>query len=207
MKKVYPSISEKGWGRLYGIIDFYTTTGVAKYIDVPWVIPDEIKQITYKGTDVYTLSNNRSLCGSGEQGFIYLQTNNALKRDMLYITCTPCFRNEKIVDAAHREYFMKCELFKQLSDKSNERNEVHNLLRKVLLGFRTLLPSDITNLLDIIQTPEGHDILLGGVEIGSYYYREYTHNNIKYRYVCGTAIAEPRFSYAMERCYQEQLEL
>lgn len=35
MKKVYPSISEKGWGRLYGIIDFYTTTGVAKYIDVP----------------------------------------------------------------------------------------------------------------------------------------------------------------------------
>ena len=52
----------------------------------------------------------------------------------------------------------------------------------------------IDDVLGTISTDEGYDIVLNGIEVGSYGIRQ--HENL--RWIYGTGIAEPRFSTALK---------
>lgn len=45
----------------------------------------------------------------------------------------------------------------------------------------------------------GYDLLLSGIEVGSYGFREYKNN----KWIYGTGLAEPRFSQAFEKFVKE----
>jgi len=176
----------------------------AKYIDVPWIVPNDIKNITYDKNDMFVL-NDYSLVGSAEQGFIYFQVNDILK-NKIYKTCTPCFRNEQTINDKTRQYFMKVELFlpNATEDILLQFVETAKIYHTILLNkCHNFIFKEAENLLNIIKTNKGYDILLNDIEIGSYYYNEYTYNNINYHYICGTGIAEPRFSYALRINYDK----
>lgn len=189
MDEMETSIS---WENISSILNYHVSVNGFKYVDVPWIIPKCIKSITFNCQDWNVLENNLCLIGSGEQGFIYCQVNEALEPERCYITSTPCFRNEENLSDIRKLYFMKCELFKSLK----EGDDYDKALEEIICAAENGLNQLIHNRKSIyrMKTEEGIDLMIDDVEIGSYYFREYKFNDKKFRYVCGTAIAEPRFS-------------
>lgn len=188
------------------VIDFLVKKRGIRYIDTPWVIPSYVKNLTYKGSDSNVLSTGLSLVGSAEQGFIYLQLQDALENNYVYISCTPCFRNESEISDTHRAYFMKAELFMPLPVTGIGYPFLHikHPMPKIAFIVNTAkicLESIFGISLEAVKIDEwSYDLNLNGIEIGSYYYRNYTIEDRTISYVCGTAIAEPRFSIALGKC-------
>lgn len=110
------------------------------------------------------------------------------------MSVSPCFRNES-EDYFHQQEFMKLELI-YFSNYELDKDEIqYCYIRKCIISFITeklkVKSSDIV----ILETKDNNslyseDILINGIEYGSYGIREFKD---KY-YIYGTGIALPRAS-------------
>jgi hypothetical protein len=116
-----------------------------------------------------------------------------------YCAITPCFRNETVLDDLHQPYFMKLELISW--DKTTPED-----LSKMIAGARLYIENDEAGLwIDVIKNDDpdplsvsqAYDIVTNSqkIELGSYGIR--SHPKVG-RWVYGTGLAEPRYSYAIE---------
>jgi thiol-disulfide isomerase/thioredoxin len=169
------------YSRIARAIEFYQQEGYF-YLEVPWTVDYvSITQTAPTNSKLFYLKN-KYLVASAEQSFISLLNN--LDPNMKYVACTPCFRDELVYDDFHQLYFMKIELFalKQIE---------HLAIAKKFFEKELSVYSDC---IEEKQEEFGTDLLVSGIEIGSYYSRE--------NYSCGTGLAEPRFSQAIEITYK-----
>lgn len=184
-------------------VAFYETQGF-EYVEVPWLVREtairatlpvgfDFLQVGYEvdfGGDLGPagegllspyFSSGSSLVGSAEQGFITMDLPAGR-----YVGVTPCFRCEDKQDLFYRYTFMKVELFDNRSEAT-----VDSTLGPAL-EFHNRLTSDAAKP-NVLATNEGFDIMIGGIEVGSYGVREHPDFG---RWVCGTGLALPRFSVA-----------
>lgn len=154
--------------------DFYVHKGF-EYIEVPWRVSLEAIRSTHPDISVF------DLIGSGEQGFVQLMLNGELPKGK-YCTITPCFRYEPVFDGIHLPYFMKLELIDIFPDSG---------IWEPLLAAKEFM-GRYSNL-NLTKPSTGVDININNIEVGSYGRREYG----DLRWVYGTGLAEPRFSYAL----------
>lgn len=191
-------------------LSFYSNK--AFYIDTPWFVKREIKNITYHNNDEFIFSNNMTLVGSAEQGFLSLEYDNSLINDVLYISVSPCFRDEPVIDYIHKKCFLKAELYYCSKNIYNIQLELYNIMTYAFNFFSTMISSN--DKLQIVEINENQniknkykysnvinelsslDILLNDIEIGSYGVRHIMKNGERFYYIYGTALAEPRFSTA-----------
>jgi len=122
-----------------------------------------------------------------------------------YCAITPCFRNEPKLDDQHQPYFLKCELISWVPTDGKLIEQVIQMHH--MIGAARQFFEDEGLEVECVPNPEGmHDpIGVNGqafdvvsfrtnVEVGSYGIRE--HASVG-RWIYGTGIAEPRFSYAL----------
>jgi hypothetical protein len=165
------------YSRIARAIEFYQQEGYS-YLEVPWTVDYvSVTQTAPINSKLFYLKN-KYLVASAEQSFISLIDH--LDPNMKYVACTPCFRDELAYDELHHLYFMKIELF-------SLRQIDHLSIAKKFFEKELGIYSD---LLEEKQEELGTDLLVSGIEVGSYYSRE--------NYSCGTGLAEPRFSQAIE---------
>lgn len=188
-------------------INFYESIGYT-YVEVPWAVEEyairatlphgfPCMELAQRGDDgmrmdglgpVYDGEN--CLIGSAEQGFLQL----CLPPDR-YVGCTPCFRLEDRHDMFTQDMFMKVELFDNRDDAT-----VEEVITDAERFFDTHTCASVAVALNKpkpvrrVQTEEGIDLSLGGIEIGSYGVRR--HDESFGRWVYGTGLALPRFSVA-----------
>lgn len=175
------------WRNLSWAIDTYHRVFGFAPVEVPWIVPRSVMRITCPDDDrIIRASDLGDLVGSAEQSFL------ALQRDGLppgrYVACTPCFRNEPVLDDLHRLTFMKVELY-QTVDVTDEKLDA--MIDAALRVFRWLGAEH----LETVPTEEGFDLMLNGVEIGSYGIRRIP----GHAWIYGTGLAEPRFTTALNR--------
>jgi hypothetical protein len=174
------------WTILGDAIRAYTGMGYT-YVEVPWAVPNKIVDMTVPHPDFAVRLSEKmdgTLVGSAEQSFMFLQ-----KKDLLapgrYVACSPCFRNEPVVNDLRQPTFMKVELY---------CNDVKPGTLDLMIDHAwSFFTANITrhDQLRIVDTHEGFDIELNSVEIGSYGVRKIDGMHWAY----GTGVAEPRFSY------------
>lgn len=188
------------WGHLAYAINFWEARG-HHYIDVPWIVSPRAAKITFP---TYRSTLGEALVGSAEQSFIQMMLDGTLERTEREITralssnagrwvsCSPCFRQDQ-EDRLHRQQFMKVEVFS--TNEIDISDDAQRLVKESRYMFNKLcrMFSDTENVVEIVRTPDGHDINLNGVEIGSYGVR--SHMNHTWAYATG--LAEPRFSTAL----------
>ena len=168
-------------------IEFYGKAGY-KYIEVPWVVPQWVLDITKPPTAVYPdIDTIRGkLVASAEQSYLNLISEGKLPPGN-YMACTPCFRQGDSDGMYHQDHFMKVELINTLSTGQEERDLAE------MIGHSFLFFSQYTYC-GIIKTEEkAFDIVstASHVELGSYGIREYPQVG---KWIYGTGCAEPRFS-------------
>jgi seryl-tRNA synthetase len=197
------------WGHVARAIAFYEARGY-HYREMPWIVSPEAVQVTLpEGHEAMQCSRGLptpghravpflahepmlcqvgSLVGSAEQSFIQQAVVENQDLDGRYMAATPCFRDD-VIDAIHQRTFFKVELIEihRSSDRDWVSSALHRMLDDALAFFRALpLGVDACS----IETPEGFDITLEGVELGSFGVRE--HRGWTWCY--GTGFADPRFS-------------
>lgn len=138
-------------------------------MEVPWIVPVHINQITFTGTGQYE-TRDGELVGSAEQAFLYLKPSPGK-----YVAISPCFREENET-YWNQSQFMKVELFDNIDfDYLKMLNDAKCLMSK----YGTI-------------TEKSNDLLLNGIEVGSYGKRD-----VPFKWAFGTGLAEPRFSQAL----------
>lgn len=177
-------INKINWGLMQEAINYYKIWGYT-HIDVPWFVPTEIKNITFEGKCFDEIKDGFSLVGSAEQSFLYLDAMGKLEHGK-YVACSPCFRKNDD-DETHNPQFVKAELYVNYPHVT--MHDVKTMLKQAKEFFNSRL---LTDSVKVVSTDKGFDIELNGIEIGSYGLSEYNGK----KWVYGTAIAEPRFSYA-----------
>jgi hypothetical protein len=173
------------WDFVSQAIAYYSGLGY-RYVEVPWVVGSEAINVTLPSGRTAFSTMGGALVGSAEQSFIHMTLNGTLGEGD-YVAATPCFRDD-IVDQWHQKAFFKVELI-SLSPTPLDSSLVLSMAR-MAHGFFTRMPGGESAV--IVCTPDGFDIELGDVELGSYGYREYR----GLHWVYGTGLAEPRFSLA-----------
>ena len=189
------------WKVINDAVEFYRHRGY-KYIEVPWVV----SRTAALSTLASNVPENRifkilrdgaidgCLVGSAEQSFIQLHFDGHLSLDNpgKFVACTPCFRNEPEIDNLHQQTFMKVELFSNISD--------HYKASEIMIDDATDFFRCFTFARNIkkIMTTEGYDLEIAGIEVGSYGMRQYITDSWHLQWVCGTGVAEPRFSTALK---------
>jgi seryl-tRNA synthetase len=109
---------------------------------------------------------------------------------VILVACTPCFRDEQ--DDIRYPYFMKVELFDNIFVSETE---LFHMIDLCFYFFQTLV-NEYSEFLKIVKTDSMcYDINLGDLEIGSYGIRTIDEK----AWIFGTAMAEPRFSMALQR--------
>jgi hypothetical protein len=178
------------WKVLAETLEHFEQLGY-KSIEVPWIVPSDIMKMTFPIRDRIFSENNGGfetcygdLVASAEQSFLDLQVNQNLKKGS-YVALTPCFRVEPVLDFLHKPYFAKTELY-ITDDVTNERFE--EMIDQALVNFKKIAKNG--HVFTIEKTNVGCDILADGLEIGSYNKMSYN----GFDWLCGTAVAEPRFS-------------
>jgi hypothetical protein len=192
--------------RLLDAVDYYEKCGF-KYVDVPWAVGAEAIGITRPpwasvkgGAHLVAGGDDLFPVASAEQSFIQLQLDalhGSLDKRIAgsFCTLTPCFRNEPTLDDLHQPYFMKVELISW--DRTTRED-----MDKMVAGARLLFERDLW--VDCVHNADpdpigvvAYDLVTThtGVELGSYGIRETEYLG---RWLYGTGLAEPRFSYALE---------
>jgi|GEM_PF-552696 len=172
-------------------IEFYVSEGFG-YLEVPWIVSKEANTIT--APEGVKLFDNFLGCNvaSGEQSFLELIMQNKLVPGK-YVCCTPCFRDEKILDDLHFNWFEKVELIDFLGygtfSKEKVKCNLDNLLNSANSFFKKYIDTEI------IDTSDGRDIISEKhkIELGSYGIRHYN----DFSWIYGTGIAEPRLSQVL----------
>jgi hypothetical protein len=171
-----PPLPRIDWVLLGKAVAFYASLGY-KYVEVPYCVPHETIRLTlpaqYEPDYVAGLG---CLVGSAEQSLLSLDLP-----DGSYMAVSPCFRPEPVLNAFYQRHFMKVELL-QLGDDMNPIRMLHDA-RQFMTAFANL---------EVLTTAEGWDLTVGGVEVGSYGFREAGDR----RWACGTGLALPRFDVA-----------
>lgn len=162
-------------------LEFYEKYGF-KYVDVPWVVDEEISLITKPSGLKDFPFKDKVLVASGEQSFLQMIKNGKLEPGK-YSCVTPCFRDETIFSEYTKQYFTKVELI-----NTEETNDF--ALWDMIWGCLKFF--NINGVIaTTVETNEGIDILANNVEIGSYGIRN--HEKVG-SWIYGTGLAEPRFS-------------
>ncbi len=196
-KMSYPRINYK---MISDAVLFYRNHGFHE-TTVPWIVTTEtLKKTLPTDKRAFTVDDNACLVGSAEQSFIELMVNDHLYNSKKYVAVTPCFRDDDI-DEIHQKYFMKVELF-CFFDKgmgSSEKNAYDTVKLMYNCAFKFFSEeaqkySNSSELTFVHVDPRQCDIMLNGIEIGSYGTREI---NDEYIVAYGTGLAEPRFSLAL----------
>jgi len=171
-------------------IDFYKSKGFTR-IESPWTVTEKINRITAPpNSPVWTISNkDKVLVASGEQSFLYLYLKDFLPKGS-FQTTTPCFRDEPF-DQTHTKYFIKNELIK--TDIVND-SELQNVVDTAMDFFARISKSfDSDAETTCIKTDLGYDILINGIEVGSYGIRQCEY----LKWIYGTGCSEPRLSMSL----------
>lgn len=168
-----------------------------KYVEVPWLVPKKDIRATLPvpipfieavlhldDDDDMAQTHYRSLgglVGSAEQGFLSMNLPAGA-----YCGITPCFRHEPETNLFYQTGFMKLELFVNAreADWTRVMSDAEEVM-SILLGDSARITTE--------KTPEGADLMLGGIEIGSYGVRSTPEHG---EWVYGTGLALPRFSVA-----------
>lgn len=159
-------------------------------VEVPWAVDEKYIEATLPlpirsiltevryGDTVY----QKTLVGSAEQGFLSM----GLEPDR-YVACTPCFRSEPEYNDHYQRWFMKIELFD--NGPGADGYEMMEDAYRVMQRFSGCTPS-------VLATDEGHDLMINGIEVGSYGNRSVPGIET---WAYGTGLALPRFSVAAGR--------
>lgn len=173
------------WARLARALDFYSSKGFLR-VELDWSAPKDICAITCPDESRMYAFDDEYLVGSAEQGFMDAQNRGSLPAGR-YVTLTPCFRREPVVSETHLRHFMKVEMFAS-HDARDELAYEFGLLAADFMQRET------SHVVELVATTEGYDLEIAGIEVGSYAAR--TSNGMSW--TCGTGLAEPRFSTAVE---------
>ena len=177
--------AETDWTLLAKAVDWYSKSRFRR-IELPWHARKETVAVTCPYPErAYPLKGIGTLVGSAEQAFMEAQFDGRLPKGR-WVSLTPCFRSEPVFDDLHLPYFMKVELY-----SNEDAQEGMDLVFAKTARFFMLLHG--ARKVDLLRTPEGWDLEIGGVEVGSYSTREHA----GHRWTCGTGLAEPRFSTAL----------
>lgn len=139
-----------------------------RLIATPWLVDKRTLAVTFNGDRESTEMGY--LVGSAEQGFIELMFKGLPPGK--YVSAGPCFRFED----KDKLYFFKVEL---IHYGSKDYESILQDARRFLGG-------------QVVDTDLGKDLMLNGLEIGSYGTRTYCEHTWAY----GTGVAEPRYSMA-----------
>jgi hypothetical protein len=173
------------WSLLAEAIVHYGQKGWTK-IDVPYLIPEYHCLITCPPENIQSVDDGRSLIGSAEQSFLYLDMIGKLPKGR-FVACTPCFRPEEVT-LMNRPHFMKVELYQNADVTQSALNQAIADARS-FFSERVPHPSKI----EIVAVDDGIDITYAGIELGSYGIREHD----RHCWLYATGVAEPRFSSAI----------
>ncbi len=119
--------------------------------------------------------------GSAEQSFIDCILNGE-PYEGSFMAFSPCHRDEKHLSSKTNLIFSKLELY---STSKSYMNILQDVKQFIVREYGILREN-----IEIIQTENGHDLELNGVELGSYGMR--TVNGFTYAY--GTGITFPRWN-------------
>jgi hypothetical protein len=177
------------WRRIADAIDYYKSLGFY-YTEVPWKVSEAACAITCPDFGRMEWSDGLVLPASGEQGFLDLELDSLMPmftQSPNFVTCTPCFRaSDAGRSPVHHPYFMKVELYVRCNDQLQAERIAYELLLK---------SKRFMNTNNIVTTPDGWDLELNGIEVGSYGARY--HEKIGW-WAYGTGLAEPRYSQALD---------
>lgn len=183
------------WELIAAAMAVYQRLGY-KRIEVPWTAPLEVLEATIRMVDprtrypdqfISSCSGIGHMVGSAEQSILASRLDGSLGRGK-YVACTPCFRPLDGFTDIHQPYFIKVELWMDTSRPEDYRNVMGDAR-----AFMDLFVDD--DVTEILHSPDLSDLVLRGIEVGSYGWRE--HEGVCWAY--GTGIAEPRFSIARNR--------
>jgi len=176
------------WQLLAAALRWYGNRGF-KEIALPWHARMETVMVTCPHESfAWSLDGVGTLVGSAEQAFMERQFDGLLPPGR-WVSLTPCFRNEGVHDGLHLPYFMKVELY------SNEDRGHDGLALEFACTAREFMLEHGANSVELVETDNGFDLEINGIEVGSYNSREHE----KSRWTCGTGLAEPRFTLAARK--------
>lgn len=181
------------WSALADAVAFYRTLGY-HHVEVPWTAPEEAINTTLPpGATPMVVPYLGTLVGSAEQSFVGLDMQGKLDKGR-FVACTPCFRLGDDDGDLHQPCFMKVELY--INDVVDELT-MFEMMGHAGTFFRHRLHrrGKGVGLLRHVQTQDGWDLEIGGIEVGSYGLR----STSGVSWVYGTGCAEPRLSKALER--------
>jgi hypothetical protein len=149
-------------------------------LEAPYLVDKDINDITMPSGNRTLNHGNKVYVGSAEQSF-YQLLKGGMKPEGNYMMLTPCHRDESY-DDLHYELFLKLELI--------------SMDKPVIQDAYCFFTGCISNKdsIEIIDTEEGQDILVNGVEVGSYDARKINGQTIYY----GTGLALPRFTQVLK---------
>ena len=180
------------WSLLANAVMFYTRIGYVQ-IETPWALPVEYMEGTKPhDKQTFVMDSGRfdlqphELVGSAEQGFSYLLANDLLPEGK-YFSVTPCFRDDNY-DATHQPWFLKLELFIRNTDPSRHQAGLMRMTAVCKQYFESLTDQECS----IVPLGDTFDIMLNGVEVGSYGIKKSQFGE----YIYGTGLALPRFTSA-----------
>jgi len=175
------------WGLIASAINFYTKRGFQQ-VSLPWIQAPSIVAITCQDRSrILNVPGHGSLIGSAEQSFIAEDMAGRLGRGR-FVACTPCFRNEPVLDDLHLLHFMKVELYQNDVVGDDDIEDLVRLVQDFVYKTAGVEAVREVNGADI-------DLTISGIEIGSYGRRTASGST----WIYGTGIAEPRFSTALSR--------
>lgn len=174
-----------------------------KYIEVPWIVSKESMIITAPLNVRLFSTFAGELVASGEQSFLEIR-KELLKADgfpATYQCVTPCFRDEANPDELHLQYFIKNELI-GINWHTFENKEhipwalLNYIIRKALDFFKKFAKSEDIKVIDapMPNSIVNRDIMIKGIEVGSYGYRYID----DFAWCYGTGCAEPRLSQVID---------
>ncbi len=189
------------WDSIAAAMSAYQRLGYRR-IEVPWTAPLEVLVATIQlaSPGIHDPARFVSVCsgvghmvGSAEQSILASRLDGSLPPGK-YVACTPCFRAHDGFTDIHQPYFVKVELWVDTGDHQEHRNVMKDArsFMATRLDWKRVDRDEITELRD---GPMASDLMLSGIEIGSYGWREF--DGISWAY--GTGIAEPRFSIAARK--------
>ena len=170
---------------------YYQLNGFKK-IEVPWTVNKEISDLTKPPLRRDFILEGKVLVGSAEQSFLDMFFANQIKKGR-YVSTTPCFRDEEVLDDLHHQYFLKTELI-QIGDVSFR--SLQEIIGTAIGFFSQFIPVEIVKL-----DEESFDIysLKSHIELGSYGIHRFSLNGQKIEYIFATGCAVPRLSTVIEK--------
>lgn len=193
--------------RLNDALEYYTKVCRFTYLDVSWLVNEEISNITKPEDRKNFFVKDKVLVASAEQSFLQeLLSRDSLQYGENYVAITPCFRDEPVIDDIHSLFFMKIELFANI-ESLKAGYEILDLYIRLArsffakCGINTIVKSNGEAFFsaDRVLSLASFDIIdeKTGIELGSYSFNKILSEvNM---WVCGTGLAEPRFSVVLSK--------